>query len=66
MGLVAMLAYAVLWSRHTVDDLTVNHPYRDWLDEIAASIQAAAPGVTSDEAMSNHPWQSAWTVTLDP
>lgn len=40
MGLVGMMAYAVLWSRRTVDDLTVNHPYRDWLDEIAASIQA--------------------------
>jgi hypothetical protein len=41
MGLVGMMAYAVLWSRRTVDDLTVHHRYRNWLDEIASSIQAA-------------------------
>src|SRR4051794_5385222 len=40
IGLVGMMAYAVLWSRRTVDDLTVGHPYREWLDQIAASSDA--------------------------
>jgi hypothetical protein len=38
MGLVGVMTFAVFWSRRTVDDLTVNHPYREWLNEIAQSI----------------------------
>jgi hypothetical protein len=39
LGYVGLMAYAVFWSRRTVDDLTTNHPHRDWLDELAQSIQ---------------------------
>jgi hypothetical protein len=35
LALVGLMAHAVYWSRRTVDDLTVNHPYADWLDELA-------------------------------
>jgi len=38
LGLVGMMAYAVFWSRRTVDDLIVGHPYGDELDQIAASM----------------------------
>lgn len=38
IGLVGLMAHAVYWSRRTVDDLIVGHPYRDWLDELAQSI----------------------------
>jgi len=38
VGLVGLMTHAVFWSRRTVDDLTVNHPYRDWLDGLAQSI----------------------------
>jgi hypothetical protein len=38
LGYVGLMTYAVFWSRRTVDDLTVNHPYREWLEEIAQSI----------------------------
>ena len=37
-GLVGLMAHAVFRSRRTVDDMTLNHPYRDWLDELALSI----------------------------
>jgi hypothetical protein len=39
LGHVGLMAHAVFWSRRTVDDLTTNHPHRDWLDELAQSIQ---------------------------
>lgn len=38
IGLVGLMAHAVYWSRRTVDDLIVGQPYRDWLDELAQSI----------------------------
>ena len=38
-GLVAMMAHAVYWSRRTIDDLIVGHPYSDELDEMAGSME---------------------------
>lgn len=38
MGLVSLMTHAVYWTRRTADDLMVNHPYSDWLDELAQSI----------------------------
>jgi hypothetical protein len=38
-GLVGMMAHAVFWSRRTVDDLIVGHPYSDELDEMARSME---------------------------
>jgi hypothetical protein len=29
----------VYWSRRTVNDLTVDHPYSEWLDDIAATLE---------------------------
>jgi hypothetical protein len=37
-GLVGLMAHAVFWSRRTVDDLIVGHPYGDELDQIAVSM----------------------------
>ncbi len=37
-GLMGMMAHAVFWSRRTVDDLIVGHPYRDELDQMAESM----------------------------
>jgi hypothetical protein len=41
VGLVGPMTFAVFWSRRTVDDLAVDHPYESWLDEIAQSIEVA-------------------------
>ncbi len=39
IGLVGMMAHAVFWSRRTVDDMIVGHPYRDELDQMALSME---------------------------
>jgi hypothetical protein len=38
-GLVSMMAHSVYWARRVVADLMIGHPYDDWLDDIATSIQ---------------------------
>jgi hypothetical protein len=39
LGLVGLMAYAVFWSRRTVDDLIIGHPFRDELDQIAQAMK---------------------------
>jgi hypothetical protein len=34
-----MMAHAVFWSRRTVDDLILGHPYRDELEQMAQTMQ---------------------------
>jgi hypothetical protein len=38
LALVGLMAHAVYWSRRTVDDLTVDHPHAEWLDELSRAI----------------------------
>jgi hypothetical protein len=58
LGHVGLMAHAVFWSRRTVDDLTVDHPYRDWLDELAQSIEVLprlpVPRSVRDETLKSH------------
>jgi hypothetical protein len=39
IGLVGLVGYCVFWSARTVDDLSVNHPNREWLDALATTIE---------------------------
>lgn len=38
-GLVSMMASTVYWARRVLSDLMIDHPYEDWLNEIAEAIQ---------------------------